>query len=292
MKQKKRNVGSVRSRAELLNLQRSFAGAIRRPLRKDDTMLSWKDAAAMIAPSRHLSPHSRLELYAQQYWWRLEDSFDEDFVTLARVLAPAQYHSLRENYLATCHSRFFSLRNLGEQLPAFIRRQKSPNLPAAALAHDCACFDWARIVSFDAASFSPLRLTDVTAPDFSETKIFLQPHVQLLPLGFPVDRIVKQCVGRDRADSSNAVVAKGRIRRVAAPISLQKSPTFLVLHRFQEQVFMKRVSVTAFQILRLFRDGCSLSELMRKRSVSSGARKRELPALLQEWVSLGWLYLR
>jgi hypothetical protein len=76
----------VRSRADLLDLQRPMAGAILRPLTSrwhmqaqlNDGRNLRAEAAEFIKPNDRLSSFERLEIYNRQYWFRLLDCLYDD----------------------------------------------------------------------------------------------------------------------------------------------------------------------------------------------------------------------
>src|ERR1700747_2519269 len=73
--------------SRLVDLQALMARAVMRPLRSDEGMQrEWIDGSAtaevagqFIKPNDRLDSFQRLEIYNQQYWWRLLGNFAEDF---------------------------------------------------------------------------------------------------------------------------------------------------------------------------------------------------------------------
>jgi hypothetical protein len=114
------NFRKIKSKKDLVNLQQNFADIIRKPLNSDDTIKPDARARQMISKHKKLKPIQRLEIYAQQYWWRIEQSFDEDFPSIQRVLSEEKYLRLRNQYLLDNPSRSFTLRNLGSKFEKYI----------------------------------------------------------------------------------------------------------------------------------------------------------------------------
>lgn len=288
MKPKKQSVSSVNSKRELKALQRTFAEIIRRPLTPDDRMRPHVRSGEMIEPSRKLAPHERLELYAQQYWWRIEQSFDDDFPCVQRVLSQKKYLALRDSYLDKCKSESYTLRNLGKRFPDFIKKHPRLTAPDTALVYDCARFDWACIETFDSGSEPPLGKRDLASPRFVRERLRLQPHIRLLKLEFPIDQLLKQ--GRLR---SSEAASNTRLKNRKAPgvtrRKVKKTPVYLALHRHEERTRMKRLSPDAFGIYEEFSRGASLASLMKRPSMRR-ITERELHEIFQELTSLGWIY--
>ena len=75
--------------------------AITRRLHKNGMQVTWTDGGEMaryaelfIKPSHSLTSFERLEIYNQQYWWRILESFAEDFCGLRAVIGKAKFDSL------------------------------------------------------------------------------------------------------------------------------------------------------------------------------------------------------
>lgn len=291
MKQKKPSVGSVKSKEDLLTLQRSFAKAIRRPLNSNDKMRFYDQSSEMIAPTQNLRPHDRLELYAQQYWWRIEQSFDEDFTTVQLIMSVKQYEALRDAYLMKFPSRSFTLRNLGDRFPEFIKKNPVLAKPSMQLVLDCALFDWARVEAFDAAQMKPLRLTDIKKPFFIKEKIKLQPHVQILTLHYPVDTLLKEGKQRLFEEASNTTLQYSKKKKGPAAKKLKTEKVYLAVHRHEERVLMKRLTSNQSRLLKEIAAGTSLQTLANTYVVSHKVSGEELRNAFQEWASLEWIYL-
>ncbi len=91
-----------------------------RPLTRDDGMQrNWTDgsatsevAAQFIKPNDRLDSFDRLQIYNQQYWWRLLGNFAEDFRGLRAVLGEREFDKLAVAYLDHCGSQSWTLRDL------------------------------------------------------------------------------------------------------------------------------------------------------------------------------------
>ncbi len=204
---------------ELERLQRWMFSGISRDLTRRPPL---PGASRWIAPNVHLSAGARLEVYNGQYWLRLLESLREDFPGLRRMTGPAGFERLCRDYLAKHPSRSWTLRDLGERLPAFLERG-----PAG----DMARFEWARIVAFDAAV---LPKPDLARAD-AALRLALQPHLSLLRLSYEVDR----------------ASAKPRRKRL-----------FVAVHRQGETVFHKRLAAAEFALLSALGRGLTLGRAL------------------------------
>jgi hypothetical protein len=119
--------------SSLSEIQRDFFSAVLLPLRgqsRQQTDLVQSDAGhselffaiaeKQIKASANLIPAECLELYHRQYWFRILDSIEEDFPDLLRLLGKKEFWQQVEEYLIARPSKSYTLRHLGEALPAFL----------------------------------------------------------------------------------------------------------------------------------------------------------------------------
>lgn len=105
----------------LLNLQKWFADVITTPL-IDNKMQGSSNAHEMIKPSKQLSASQRIEIYNQQYWWRLLETMHKNFPLLTRLFGYSAFNEeLAVPYLYEHKSQHFSLAYLGENLSDWIQ---------------------------------------------------------------------------------------------------------------------------------------------------------------------------
>src|ERR1700722_2142062 len=168
----------------LLELQRRVAGAVMSPL---DASVS-AVADELVKPNDRLTSTDRLDIYHRQYWYRILDSFDEDFPGLCGVLGDRAFQRLSRAYLTDCPSQSFTLRNLGARLDAWLTGHPEFADKNLALALDMIRLEWAHIEAFDNAEHKALGPEDLLELG-PELAIALQPHIRLLELQYPVDEL-------------------------------------------------------------------------------------------------------
>lgn len=285
----------------LLELQRRMSNAVMQPMAKDYRMRSKSAdgkrmsavAADFIKPNSRLTSVERLEIYNQQYWYRIVSALSEDFPGLSRVLGEKKFDAMILAYLAENPSVTFTLRNLGANLVGWL--QQNPQWAGASprLAIDVARLEWAYVEAFDNAEY-PAITTEDLASIADDTTFTLQPHVRLLDLSYPVDDLVL-AVHREQPVSdvvSNAVSSKHASRSRKRFPGLQPSPISLVVHRFDFSVYYKRVQVEAFRLLRAIEDRTPLGETLEIAFADSPATPAEQANLIQNWFlnwsELGW----
>lgn len=252
----------------LLELQRRMAEDVRRPLTSDYEMQETteggqsmkKVAESYIAPNARLTSFERLEIYNRQYWFRLIGVVAEDFPTLNAVLGRKRFDTLILAYLAVHPSTSWTLRNLGAKLPAFLQVRPEFTGRRHRLAVDVAKLEWAYVEAFDGEYRAPLTDEDARAVG-PETRLSLQPHLQLLSLSYPVDNLVL-AVKKEAPEIeivSNAASHRERRVRVKLP-PMRQERIHLAIHRYDDSVYYRRVEQETFELLDALSGGASVAE--------------------------------
>ena len=283
--------------------QRLMALSIMRPLDNDSIDPNWVDgswtssfANKFIKPSKTMSCLERLEVYNQQYWYRVLDSLRDDFPGLLAVLGDDRFTGLAVSYLSKYPSTSFTLRNLGDRLLKFINEE--PNLfteKDRCLVLDMVNFEWSEIQAFDAEEKPTLDPVELSNFAGSKLKLELQPYVFVLSLDHAVDEFLLN--HKKFADSRTVTTATKRNReiqrtRLSKP---KKQKTFVVIHRQDNCVFYKRINTIEYTVLSALKSGSTLLE------ACSSIRKGDLQSIrdlsvavnaLGEsfalWSRLGW----
>jgi hypothetical protein len=289
----------------LEELQRAMGAAVMQPLTADedmqplDTTGRWQGramaevAAEFIAPNDRLTAFERLELYNRQYWFRIQGAFGEDFPALRAVVGASRFEALRDAYLAAHPSRSFTLRNLGSKLFDWLTRNQQYAAPRLALALDVVRVEWACIEAFDNAEYPPLSVEEVSSVG-AESRLALQPHVQLLALGYPADDLVLDMHQHQRRESSEAGTRpEAHEDRPYQPLRLRKRATWLAVHRADLSVYYKRLTKPEYRMLSAIQQQLTLPE-----ALEAGFAGSRLTVALQinlvrtwfaTWAELGWI---
>lgn len=286
---------SEAKRASLDGIQRLMLDTIRRPLLPDESMQRDSESAAqsIIKPNDRLTSFDRLQIYNQQYWWRMLGNFAEDFRGLRAVVGGRKFDRLAVAYIDACPSRSWTLGELGARLPGFIEAHPEFTAPHTALALDVARVEWARTFSFDAGEFPPINPQRVgqTPPDL--LRLGVQPHVQLLQLRHPVDESLIRLRHRETQAVSNAATSTRRRAVVRLSAQPARTPIFLAVHRHNYSVFYKRLEPEAWRLLQALRAGETLDNACAHAFAKSTASPRKSAEKIREWfatwTALGWL---
>jgi hypothetical protein len=286
---------------DLAALQREMAAAVMRPLTPDEGMRSNAPdgrpmadvAASFIAPNSRLTPFERLEIYNRQYWFRVLGALAEDFPVLRAVVGSRRFEALSVAYLTAHPSRSFTLRNLGSRLPAWLSAHSEHTGRRHRLAEDVARIEWAFAEAFDSAERDPLTQRQIAALG-GESRLALQPYLQLVALRYPADDLVLELHRREKRQTSEAGVAHEDASRAAAAVPrLRPRPTWLAVHRVDFSVYYRRLAREEFQVLAAIREGLSLGEAIEAGFLGSRILERRRALRVREWFAnwaeLGWI---
>jgi hypothetical protein len=283
-----------RHNGALATWQRAIAGAVMRPFAPGERMqaASAETAARFVKPNDRLTAFERLQIYNQQYWWRILGSFREDFRGLRAVLGERKFERLAIAYIEACGSTSWTLRDLGQHLESFLLDHPELTAPHTPLALDVARVEWARVIAFDGPERPPIDPAKLQRRAPERLRFGLQPYLTLLTLAHPVDKLL----GRLRARSletgsvSNAVTAARRrcpVRLTARP---SPAPIHLAVHRVEFSVYYKRLETGAYRVLIALRDGATLANACAAAfdDPPSDAAAR-IQSWFAQWTRFGWL---
>lgn len=248
----------------------------RRALDTDPTV---REQAARIATGNdRLSPAEQIEIYREQFWLRHTHALVEDFEGLGGVLGQADWERLTEDYLAAHPPTSFSLRDLGENMAAFV--EQSSWLPHHALCVDMARVEWAYIEVFDAADRGPLepeKLRTIPEAAWATARLTLSPALRLVRAAYPVAEL------------------RRAIRQKEAPIELPapSAQNIVVYRGVDRELRHELLGDAAFALLEGLARGLPLVSAGEAALASApdeaGLVERELTAWFADWTRRAWI---
>lgn len=175
--------------SSLKNLQKWFGTVIATPLNEKGELNFSKNSAndnkisSLISPSPTLSPMERIQIYNQQYWWRLLTAMQEAYPLITRLFGYNKFNTLIAiPFLTAYPADHWSLFTLGSKLPLWIkkkyqRKDKELVLAAASLENAFNAAFIARHSSFDTTIAGPSK--EAAAQMLLEAPIALQQHLAI-----------------------------------------------------------------------------------------------------------------
>nr|WP_281372464.1 DNA-binding domain-containing protein [Granulicella arctica] len=249
-------------------------------------------AEAYVKPNDRLTSFERLEIYNRQYWFRVITAISDDFPALAAILGPKRFDALVLAYLRENPSTSFTLRNLGAQLPLWLEHHPEFCGRRHTLALDIVRLEWAYVESFDRATVSPLTPEDFAGLN-GESKLSLQPHLQLLNLKYPVDELVLT-VHKETPEAdimSNAVLERKQTMRIKLP-PMRRTNVSLAVHRFDNSIYYRRLDREAYLLLSALQHHKALAEAIETAFAGSKLAVEEQASKIQQYFAhaaeLGW----
>jgi hypothetical protein len=286
---------------QLLEIQRRMAAAVMHPLTRGETMprrrhdgqSNLSEADAIIRPNDRLTSFERLEIYNRQYWFRLYTCFEDDFPGLQAILGRARFDTLMRAYLTECPSESFTLRNLGSRLESWLRQHPEWIEPHATLALDMVRLEWAHIEAFDGEERPRLNAEGLASINEGSV-LHLQPYLRVLSLSYPVEDLLLEVRNENgsSASSTNNASATRKRRHVRRTAALAPKAIHLAVHRHENTVWYKPLTVEEFRLLSNLLAGKTLGEAIDLALLDSALPDEERAAFLQEafasWSALGW----
>lgn len=270
----------------LAEIQRQMAEIIFSPLTdwktSDRTKSGEKSsdiAEEIIKSNDKLSSLERIEIYNKQYWFRLVDIMYEDFPGLHALLGKEDFNTVIFEYLKVHPSRSFTLRNLGAKLGEFLAERPELLGKRSAIVLDMVALHWANIIAFDGPSLPRLTPETLAKSNPLELTLRVQPHISVLALSYPVDKILLRL-------KKNAM--KSFDKRVRVP-KLEK--IWLVVHRQENSIFHKRIEEPAYVLLQAFQKGFGLEAACEEALPFFSDQNDLIPKIqswFQTWSMLGW----
>jgi hypothetical protein len=285
----------------LESLQREMAAAVMQPLTADEQMQAHSAdgrsmqeiAESFVAPNSRLTAFERLEIYNRQYWFRVLGALGEDFPALNAVIGSRAFDRLSIAYLTAHPSRSFTLRNLGSHLPEWLAANPGYAGRRHRLAVDVARIEWAFVEAFDSAEREPLTLEQIATLD-GDSRLALQPHVQLIALDYQADDLVLDLHKREKRQTSEAGVRHEDSPEWPARIPrLRRRSTWVVAHRVEHSVYYRRLQPEEFRTLTAIAKGTPLGEAIGLGFVDSRIpeprRAEKIREWFATWAELGWI---
>lgn len=291
----------------LKELQRVVLGLIRSPLTARDRMRKktaqgqsvLKLAQNIIKPTASMSSFERLEVYNQQYWFKILEAFREDFAGLYLLLGEKSFRKVVEYFLDKYPPHYPTLWNIGEKLDQFLK--ENPGLLGF---HHDAAIDMVRLekalfVAFDAPERPPISSKEIVEGSLENLQIDLQPHISLLELKFEVENFIASNSQKSYDNLSEKAITDRRKKlkeKRNQRISLNQRKHWIVVHRFRNIPYIKEIEYPAFCFLRALKEKHSLAEASES-FISENQNEPDNTFLLkigqwtQEFTLLGWFCL-
>lgn len=274
-----------------------FGSIISRPIDEDSKMNPISpsgnpmevEASQHIAPSPTMRPAQRIQIYNQQYWWRLLNTLHEIFPLVTRLFGYYDFNRLIGiPYLSKYQPRHWSLSLLGDRLVKWVEEEYKAHDHGLIL--DAVKVDLAFGDSFIAGQYSPITQKDLEGrgeyEDIFFQRVFLQPYIYLFKLPYDLFRFRFEFLQQDPDYWLNHEF----------PV-MDKSKEFrFVLFRVpSNDIVWRELSEGEYRLLELFKTGASIDQacdlLESQDALVSENAIKNMQLWFQEWSMRGWLSL-
>lgn len=248
-----------------------FAKTITHPLKDLKHIVNAEEAEKYLIPSSTLLPKMRIEIYAQQYWWRLIDCMHHNYPSLTRFLGEHAFNeTIALPYLCNSPPSHWSLHTLGHSLPAWMESRGFSPL----------CLDLAKWDNKSTEVFFAKQLTEPSELDQKAlaTCIYtLQPHVHFINTNFSLGSFREALL--DEED----------------PEPAQEEPatfSYVIFRSRNMRVEWNEIDDFQYTALEMFKTPSTLENFCNKlesRPDLFQEAENALPLWFQQWTALGWL---
>lgn len=271
-----------------------FGSIISSPLQEDQSIQPLspsgqpieKEAESWIKPNPNLRPHQRIQLYNQQYWWRLLKTLRKNFPIACRLLGPQVFdRDVGIPYLCAYRPQHWSLEMLGAELPQWVHTQYQNK--GKALFFDAVSVDWAMNHAFIAGETAPLdiqRLTPAEQAHLTERSLGLQKHIHILALKRHLLLWRQELLVGDE---------DAWLEKEFPPFPNEKGGDFIIYRNANSQVCWKPLTAAEAFLLREFASKSSLevacTRLLKESPELEPEVEKNLMLWCHSWIKKGWL---
>lgn len=283
--------------ANLKKTQQWFGSIIGRPIDEESRMNPVspsgfpmeEEAVDFIAPSPTLRPAQRIEIYNQQYWWRLLNALHETFPLVTRLFGYHDFNrSIAVPYLVKYPPQHWSLAILGKRLPQWIEEDYDASDKPLVL--DSAIIDYYYTHSFMAKQRQPISMANLPVEGDPESllnhTLYLQDHIRLFEMNYDLFDFRFEFLKKD---------PEYWIDNDFPPLKKGKCYHFILYRTQRNDIAWKEISIEEYQLLKQFEAGTTIDAACewlehQNKSIFDEAMKN-LHRWFQEWIVLRWLTL-
>lgn len=261
-----------------MEMQRWFGGVISAPLTERGKIQPItasrapieQEASLFIEPNKDLTSAQRIEIYNQQYWYRLLAVLQETFSQLSRLFGYDDFNTeIAIPYLTASPPSSWTLHALGDTLYSWLDKTYSEADKDRVLS---ACeIDWAFHTSFLSPAHTPITGT----PEETFTRqLQLAPHVHLID--HPFDMIGLRDIFLTQSIEYWCDNDFPKLDHTHTTCVIYRKPN--------NDVTWDRVEPPVVKLLKEFEHGTTIEALLEHEPNES------IGSWLQEWIIKGWLH--
>jgi hypothetical protein len=261
-----------------------FAQIITQPLQEDSLLppLTPSGQSIQVEASKHikpsqLHPHERIQIYYQQYWYRLLNILHESFPLVVRLFGYTDFNqTIAIPYLKKYPPNHWSLNQLGDRLPQWIKEEY--HQPDQALVYNAAVLDEAFTSSFVASHYPPIDPKNTIQQGGTDSllslKIYLQPHVHIFQWEYNLF-IFRQAFLKESVEYW--------IENDFPKLEKEKNYSFIFHRGPENNLFWRSISPGQFFLIQLLKKGSTIEEACEALESEDEAIVTDASTHLQQW---------
>jgi len=282
---------------KLRGIQEWFAGIITQPIDEDSQINPiapsgepiQREADLYIVPSPALLPYQRIQIYNQQYWWRLLTTLQETYPLVNRLFGHEDFNlTIAIPYLQKYPPNHWSLNFVGKYLPKWVEEEYSASDRLLIL--NAAKIDCAYIDSFFVPHLTPLAQNSLPHQDdlssLLDQKLNLQPHLHLFQLDYDLFKFRAEFLKQE---------PDYWLEHDFPQIQNDKTYYFALSRNLKNNVVWKEITSCEYHLLDRFQKGASIEEacewIEKQDPLLYETAAANLHLWFQEWVIRQWLVL-
>ncbi len=245
-----------------------------------------EESARYVVPSPTLQPHERMQIYNQQYWWRLLNLLHDNFPLVARLFGRSAFNEkISIPYLLKYPPNHWSINLLGKRLPKWI--EESYQDRDRSLVLNASLLDWAFLASIVTKEYPPLNISEIIKEDPNKlvtTPFYLQPHIAFFSWEYDLFSFRKNCLKESIdywLEHRFPLLPKG------------KTYYFILFRNASYNLSWKELTLGEYVLLQRFKQGSSMNEACEFIETQDPKIYSEvtenLEKWLQQWTQAGWL---
>jgi len=248
-----------------------------------------EEACDYIVPSPTLKPAARIQIYNQQYWWRLLNALHDIYPLVTRLFGYYDFNMrLGIPYICRYPPNHWSLSHLGSRLPQWLKEEYQESDRELIL--NAAAIDNAFNDSFTSVDQKALSMDNLPVPNdpasIMDRPLFLQKHVHLFAMNYDLFDFRVEFLKQNPdywIENDFPPLQKGR-------------PYYFVLYRtLNNLINWKEISNAEYFLLSQLALGISVEaacDLLETQDEEiQKAAYQNLHRWFQEWTALRWLTL-
>lgn len=242
------------------------------------------EAKKFIRPSKTLSPASRIQIYNQQYWWRLLNIMHENFPLATSLFGYFDFNqTIATPYLLKYPPAHWSLNTLGDTLPAWVLENYHEDDKNLVL--DSVNVDLAYNLCFTAGELKKIEIhTEEEGLAVLKKKVATQSYLFLIEMSYDLipfrANVLKQTP--DYFEDHDFP-------------PLKKRKTHIGIYRDASlNITWKEISPEEHDVLNRFKEGRTVEEFctwLEGQPQLARVAEKHLIHWFREWIALGWIGL-